>query len=113
MQRKINFFSPSHNVHNKVSLKISFLYSTLEELVKNESPLLSGVNLKHIDNINKSVIYVGLKAKPTYHIYDQEYEFNERHLTIHKFYNERNKTFRNGLSITQKLTITIKITNKL
>jgi hypothetical protein len=99
MKNKLDFFPVKmHDQHNNIiRLKVSCLYSTLEDLKKLESPLLSDITLKY--GVNKPVIYIYFNTDPIYNIYHHEYQFKERHLTIHKFYKESSERIRNGLSI--------------
>jgi hypothetical protein len=98
MQNK-NYFS-SKATDNKIRLKVNPLYFTLERLKENKSSLLADIKLDHINDPGKSVTYVKFKADPVHRIYHQEFQFSERHLTIHEFYDEKNKDLKNGLSIT-------------
>jgi hypothetical protein len=55
------------------------------------------IKIQHVEEFNKQVYYIELLGNPTYHIYSG-YAFYQRHLTIHKYFKEKNQNFKNGLS---------------
>jgi hypothetical protein len=73
------------------------LYFVLSQPINLNVSSAVKIKIQHVEEFNKQVYYIELLGNPTSHIYSG-YAFDQRHLTIHKYYKEQNQNFKNGLS---------------
>ena len=74
------------------------LYSTVLSLQKQNHPILSDLAIKHKEYFDGAVFYITLK-EPINKIDIENYQFEENHLTIHQYYQDKKTPLKNGLGM--------------